>query len=145
MPQTFHIIVADDDDDDQFIIREALQEVCADQIIITSVYDGLQLIDCLDKKGLFGKEAKNPDLIILDINMPLMNGVEALEKIKTHATFRNIPVVILSTLRTIERVDKCSILGALNFFTKPNNITEYKVIFQQILDQTLLADHFMSA
>jgi len=145
MPGTFHIVVADDDDDDQFIIREALQELCAEQVVISSVYDGVQLLDCLNKKGLFGRETKGPDLIILDINMPLMNGVEALENIKSNGSFRNIPVVMLSTLRTIERVDKCALLGALNFYTKPNNITDYKVIFQQVLDDTLFAEHSISA
>jgi CheY-like chemotaxis protein len=138
MPKLFHIVVADDDDDDQFIIKEAIKELCPGHINVTSVYDGMQLLDCLNKKGLFNEFEGNPDLIILDINMPLMNGLEALETIKNSGTFKNIPVVMLSTLRTIERVDKSVALGALNFYTKPNNITEYKTILQEVLDNTLL-------
>ena len=145
MPKSFHIIIADDDDDDQFIIKDAIKELCSGQISVTSVYDGMQLLDCLNKKGLFNEYQGNPDLIILDINMPLMNGLETLEKIKSISSFRSIPVIMLSTLRTIERVDKCVSLGALNFYTKPNNISDYKNILQQVLDNTILAEQKLSA
>src|SRR5690349_12318827 len=92
-----HILLADDDDDDQFIIKEAISEFNNEHIKVSSVYDGLQLIDFLSKKGAFMNETF-PDLILLDINMPIMNGIQALTQIKNNKEFRSIPICMISTL-----------------------------------------------
>jgi CheY-like chemotaxis protein len=142
MSKPFHIIVADDDDDDQFIIKEAIKEFNNHQIQVTSVYDGSQLIDCLNKKGLFAKEnLGKTDLILLDINMPILNGLEALSKIKSDKTMKDIPVYMISTMRTIEKMDACLSLGASNFYSKPNHISGYKNIIEEIFTSTLYAQH----
>jgi CheY-like chemotaxis protein len=134
----FHIVVADDDDDDQYIIKEAIKEINKDQIKITSVYDGIQLMDCLNKKGLFATDDYGDvDLILLDVNMPIVNGLKALEQIKSIEKFRNIPVYVISTMRTIERVDTSMQLGASNFYTKPNHLDGYKHIIEEILAGSL--------
>jgi CheY-like chemotaxis protein len=135
----FHIVVADDDDDDQLIIKEAIKELNG-QIRTTSVYDGKQLLDCLNKKGLFAETSGNPDLIILDINMPILNGLDALKALKKHEKFKSIPVFMMSTMRTIERVDTSMSLGAMDYYTKPNHISAFKSILTKILDQTIYSD-----
>ena len=133
-----HILVADDDDDDQFIIKEAISEFNNSQIRVSSVYDGLQLIDFLEKRKGFNTEEK-PDLILLDINMPLLNGVEALTRIKAHKEHRNIPVCMISTLRSEEQQLLCKRLGAIDFFCKPNHISAYREIIEQIFSRTVYA------
>lgn len=141
MAKPFHIIVADDDDDDQYIIKEAIKEINSDQIKVTSVYDGIQLIDCLNKKGLFAKDPTGEaDLILLDVNMPILNGLVALEQIKGNKNFKKIPVYVISTMRTIERVDTSMRLGANNFYTKPNHLEGYKNIIEEILAGSLYAE-----
>lgn len=138
--KAIHVLVADDDDDDQFIIKSAISEFNSDHIKVSSVYDGLQLMDFLNRKGVFASESK-PDLILLDINMPLMNGIQALKQIKTHKELRSIPVCMISTLRTEQQQRECKALGALDFFSKPNHIGDYKNIIDSIFARTIyLAD-----
>lgn len=134
-----HILVADDDDDDQFIIKEAISELNNSQIRISSVYDGLQLIDFLENRKGFHSETR-PDLILLDINMPLMNGIEALTEIKKHQQHKNIPVCMISTLRTEEQRKNCKNLGALDFYCKPNHISDYRNIIEEIFAKTVYAE-----
>jgi CheY-like chemotaxis protein len=131
-----HILLADDDDDDQFIIKEAISEFNNEHIKVSSVYDGLQLIDFLSKKGGFVDESF-PDLILLDINMPIMNGIQALTQIKSSKQLRDIPVCMISTLRTEEQQSKCKSLGALDFYCKPNHISDYKTIIEEIFSRTI--------
>lgn len=131
-----HILLADDDDDDQFIIKSAISEFNSDHIKVSSVYDGLQLIDFLERKGVFAGETP-PDLILLDINMPLMNGIEALKHIKSHKKHRHIPVCMISTLRTEQKQAECRALGALDFFSKPNHVSDYRTIIDSIFSRTI--------
>jgi CheY-like chemotaxis protein len=131
-----HILVADDDDDDQFIIKEAISEFSNTQIKISSVYDGLQLLDFLEKRKGFNAESK-PDLILLDINMPLMNGIQALTQIKNHKEYKSIPVCMISTLRTEEQQSLCRELGAMDFYCKPNHISAYRDIIGEIFSRTI--------
>jgi CheY-like chemotaxis protein len=135
-----HILVADDDDDDQFIIKEAISEFINEHITVSSVYDGLQLLDFLSKKGAFSKESY-PDLILLDINMPILNGIQALTQIKNNKEFRNIPICMISTLRTEEKQTQCRNLGALDFYSKPNHISDYKLIIEDIFSRTIYAQN----
>ena len=135
-----HILLADDDDDDQFIIKEAISELINEHIKVSSVYDGLQLLDFLSKKGAFSKESF-PDLILLDINMPILNGIQALTQIKNSKDLRNIPICMISTLRTEEQQLQCRNLGALDFYSKPNHISDYKQIIEEIFARTIYAQN----
>ncbi len=135
-----HILVADDDDDDQFIIKEAISEFNNKHIKISSVYDGLQLMDFLRKKGGFAAEDK-PDLILLDINMPILNGIQALGQIKKDPAFSQIPVCMISTLRTEEKQQECRKLGALDFYCKPNHISAYRNIIEEIFTRTIYTEN----
>ena len=135
-----HILLADDDDDDQFIIKEAISEFANEHITVSSVYDGLQLLDFLSKKGAFSGES-HPDLILLDINMPILNGIQALKQIKNNREFRNIPICMISTLRTDEQQSQCRALGALDFYSKPNHIGDYKLIIDDIFSRTIYAQN----
>jgi CheY-like chemotaxis protein len=137
MQKPFHILIADDDPDDQLIIKEALS-VISSTLDCASVYNGVQLLNYLNKKDEFVSVAA-PDLILLDINMPLLDGLQALENVKRNEQSKNIPVYMLSTLRTIERVERSLALGALNIYSKPNSISGYYPIFKEILDTTAFA------
>jgi two-component system, response regulator len=136
-----HILVADDDDDDQFIIKEAISEFNNEQILVTPVYDGSQLLDFLHKKSCFTKEGVNrPDLILLDINMPVVNGIEALQRIKSTEEFRDIPVCMISTLRCEKHYTMCIELGALDLYSKPNHVGAYRTIMESIFQKTIYSD-----
>jgi CheY-like chemotaxis protein len=114
------ILMVDDDKDDRFLTEKALR---ANLVVnpILFLDDGEQLLDYLHHKGDFGAPgaAPKPCFILLDLNMPRMDGRKALEIIKADPEFRKIPVVILTTSQAEEDVVRTYNLGANSFITKP--------------------------
>ena len=115
------ILMADDDEDDCLLAREALAE---SRLAISSLHfvqDGEQLMDYLYHRGRYSDLdlSPRPGLILLDLNMPKKDGREALRQIKTDATLRQIPVVILTTSKADEDICRSYDLGANSFITKP--------------------------
>ena len=114
-------MMIDDDEEDQWIIREALKTFSIGDIAIY-VSNGKDALSRLDDD--FSKKQHLPRLIVLDLNMPLMNGTATLGKLKADKRFCNIPVVIYSTSINPFEKDKCMQLGAQTYITKPISIEE---------------------
>lgn len=114
------ILVADDDADDRMMIRDALQEnrLAND---VHFVEDGEELMQYLRGQGKYATEGACPvpGLILLDLNMPKMDGREALKEIKGDPKLRGIPVVVLTTSKAEEDVYRTYNLGVNSFITKP--------------------------
>lgn len=117
----FQIVIADDDKDDQLFFEEAvkLSDLSCE---ITSFYDGSTVLEYLHNK-VDPKKQKLPDLIILDINMPHINGIEVLSTIKSDTSLKGIPVYMLSTTKEESTQRQCKGLGAIDFFTKPDDMS----------------------
>ncbi len=116
---TLTILMADDDRDDCLLVKEAFIEA---RIIndLRFVHDGKELLEYLLHQGRFKEEeAPRPGLILLDLNMPLMDGRQALKKIKGDTELRSIPVVILTTSREDQDILRTYDLGANSYITKP--------------------------
>ena len=127
------ILMADDDVDDCRLTREALEQGrLANEIRF--VRDGRELLDYLRHKGKYagGADAPKPGIILLDLNMPRMNGREALSEIKSDRDLRRIPVVVLTTSKADEDIVRSYDLGANSYIVKP-------VTFEALVDilQTL--------
>ncbi len=119
------ILVCDDDEDDRLLTQQALEDAHISNNL-QFVEDGEQLLDYLYQRGKFSGEtgkAPRPGLILLDLNMPKMDGREALKTIKGDPTLRDIPVVVLSTSRLDEDVARSYKLGVNSFITKPVTFT----------------------
>ena len=118
--QPITILMADDDADDRDFARDALAEsrLAND---LHCVQDGEELLEYLDRRGRYAAPANapRPGLILLDLNMPRMDGREALRAIKDHPDLRQIPVVILTTSKAEEDIYRSYDLGANSFITKP--------------------------
>jgi len=113
------ILMADDDADDRLLTRDAMQESRLGNPF-REVEDGQELMDYLRRKGKYATaDAPRPGLILLDLNMPRMDGREALEQIKKDPKLRCIPVIILTTSKTEEDILRSYGLGANSFITKP--------------------------
>jgi CheY-like chemotaxis protein len=113
------ILMADDDVDDRDLAREALAEsrVLND---LHAVNDGAELLEYVRHEGRYTAEnAPRPDIILLDLNMPKVDGREALAALKKDPKLRSIPVVILTTSRAEEDVVRSYDLGANSFISKP--------------------------
>ena len=105
------ILLIDDDDDDQFIFLAALEDVApASRCHISN--NALEAFQYLDAR------AETPDMLFVDLNMPLMNGFEFLLILKKDPRFSRVPVIIFSTSDNPEDQDRAKELGALQFITK---------------------------
>lgn len=114
------ILMADDDPDDCLLAEDALEEArLANDLHI--VNDGVELLDYLLRRNDYVNLANRPlpGLILLDLNMPRMDGREALCKIRAEPSLRRIPVVVLTTSRAEEDILRTYDLGANSYITKP--------------------------
>ncbi len=110
-PTVKKILLIDDDPEDVDIIEMALKEAYP-EVELALVWDGnaLTMLITTDYR---------PDLILMDLNMPLKSGKECLVEIKTSEKYSKIPVIILSTTDDQIDIDYCKANGAVNYFRKP--------------------------
>ena len=115
------ILLADDNLDDQSFIRDAFSYVKAniDLKMLDNGYDLLQHLKTIDDKEL-------PSLIVLDYNMPRMNGVEVLELLLKENRFKDIPKIMLSTSFYQVHIEHCIKIGADGYLIKPDNLFAWK-------------------
>lgn len=113
------ILYAEDDEEDRMLVLDALNESkLANPIDI--VGDGEELMDYLHSRGEHADRAEElPGLILLDLNMPRLDGREALKIIKAHPRFRRIPIVVLTTSKAEEDILRSYDLGVNSFICKP--------------------------
>ena len=116
------ILLADDDEDDRMLTQEALAESRLENPL-HFVEDGQELLDYLFHKGKYVDTEKypRPGLILLDLNMPRLDGKSALQIIKTDPQLKSIPVVVLTTTNQDIEATKSYDLGANSFIVKPVN------------------------
>jgi CheY-like chemotaxis protein len=121
------IVLADDDEDDRDLFEMAIKELTM-PINLALFIDGDKLLTHLDKN-------KNPDILFLDLNMPLKSGFECLETIRARERFKTLPVIILSTSNAKRDIDRCYDLGANFYIVKPFSYQELSSIIRKILDR----------
>lgn len=130
MSRPFHILIAEDDPDDRLILDEAIRQFTKIPVLLNFVKSGDELLQTIRR---YEQDQMPVDLIILDINMPLMSGLEALQKMREENIGTGVPVRVLSTLRTPERESTSKALGALEYHVKPNNYNDYETIIEQMV------------
>ncbi len=124
-----HIALADDDDEDKELLQEAIKRACPD-IFFTLADNGAILLDKL-------KTNPPPDFIILDINMPYLNGKDCLKIIKSKQTTKEIPVMVYSTSSNMKDVEEAFSNGADYYVIKPNNMIDIDQLAKEICSGTI--------
>ncbi len=121
--KSVHILLVEDNEGDILLTTEALEE---GKIFnkLSVVRDGKEAIDFLNRNGNF-ESAQLPDLILLDVNLPRVNGHEVLEYIKTHPDFKVIPVIMLTTSSSQEDINLSYKNYANCYITKPIEVSDF--------------------
>lgn len=128
----FEILLLEDEEADAYLVRIALAEAKV-HCRLHHVLDGHEGLDFLRRSPPY-QEAPHPDLILLDLNMPRMNGDEFLTIVKADDTLCDIPVVVLTTSEVERDVQASYQHGASGFITKPVDIGQFVAAIRQLSD-----------
>ncbi len=126
MPLHSYILLADDDKDDRILLREALLELNPEIKLLTAEH-GKACIELVNELTVL------PDMILLDINMPIKNGKETLTELKQMKSFESIPIIMYSTSANRKDIDECYKLGANLYIIKPNNFSGLTTVMNRLL------------
>jgi CheY-like chemotaxis protein len=119
------ILLVEDDPGHVLLIEKNLRRACVVNEIV-KLDDGGKAIDYLFSEGEFAaSENPEPLLILLDLNLPVMNGLQVLERIKGDERTRRIPVVMLTTTDSPQEVERCYDLGCNIYIVKPVNYMKF--------------------
>lgn len=124
---SIRITLADDDEDDRLFFTDAFEELKINTIVNT-VNNGRELLNYLEHP-----EAVLPNIIFLDLNMPILNGIECLKEIKRNEKFNDIAIAIYSTSSSDQDVENTFVLGANIYIKKPSNFNELKKILSDVV------------
>jgi len=130
--QEIHILLVDDNEGDILLTKEALEEA---KIVnrISVAYDGVQALTFLKKEPPFVHQ-DSPDLILLDINLPRMDGTELLSIIKKDPDLRRIPVIMLTTSSSERDILTSYDNHANCYITKPVDLERFMDVVRTIED-----------
>lgn len=126
--KTFQVLSIEDNEPDFDLLKKALLKIPNISLDITHIVNGQTAVDYIFKKGKF-KDSVTPDLIILDINLPKINGYEILKKIKKSKKYKSIPVIMFSTSSLEEDIKKSYEAHANSYVIKS---FEVQTLFQKI-------------
>ena len=122
-----HIIIAEDDNDDADVIVEIFNKN-PDFTKISLVSNGEELLNYLKDTS-----NENPDIILTDINMPILDGIEALQEILTDNDLKTIPCFVYSTSINPSYKEKCDMLGVKAYLIKPYSLEAFEEIPKKII------------
>lgn len=128
MKRSFTILYVDDDVDDLAIISEAFEQY-TDHIMVIHAGNGIEGIEVLDR--MYEKESL-PCLLIVDINMPVMDGRQMLKKLREDSRYKDLPVIMFSTSASDQDSQFAETYNA-EFITKPSGYSELKSLVDQFV------------
>jgi two-component system response regulator len=131
--EPIELLLVEDNPDDAQLAMMALEE---HHIVnnITHLKDGAEALDYLFKQGAYSKmeEDHHPKVILLDLKMPKINGLEVLKKIKSNDQTKKIPVVVFTSSAEDPDVKECYSLGVNSYVVKPLNFEQFKRAINEI-------------
>ena len=124
------VFLVDDDEDDRFLIKQVFRQY-SPECKLKDLANGEELLSALTEAP------ELPSLVLLDLNMPLMGGMEALGRIRQNAIYNDVPVVILTTSDHPQDQQQAAQLGANGFLTKPVSIEAMNQLVLQVKKEWL--------
>ena len=132
LPSKF-ILLGEDDADDQEMLKEVFRSIDT-AFVLFFVNNGKEIISALEKL----KDDQMPCLIVLDYNMPGLNGADILQELSTNERYKNIPKVVWSTSGSEKFRNVCLELGAVDYVIKPNNVVGLEEVARYMLSLCLV-------
>jgi len=132
VPSRF-ILLGEDDADDQEMLKEVFRSIDT-AFVLFFVNNGKEIISALEKL----KDDQMPCLIVLDYNMPGLNGADILQELSTNERYKNIPKVVWSTSGSEKFRNICLELGAVDYVIKPNNVVGLEEVARYMLSLCLV-------
>jgi CheY-like chemotaxis protein len=129
-PSPVRILVVDDDPGDVLMIEEALEDSDVEKVIDV-VNDGQEAMEFLRREGRH-TDARRPDMILLDLNMPRMDGRQVLGEVKRDEDLRTIPIVVLTTSNADTDIVGSYTLQANAYVTKPIDLDDFNDVVHRI-------------
>ncbi|HCP31707.1 TPA: hypothetical protein DIT45_00380 [Candidatus Acetothermia bacterium] len=131
-PEKIKVLVVEDNPNDVTIIKRAMRksEVKCE---LSFARDGEEALNFLYRQGEF-EDAPRPDLILLDLRLPKIDGLEVLAKIKDDNRLRRIPVIVLTISTSQEDMVKAYDSGAASYMTKPVDSKDFERLIQTVQD-----------
>jgi len=130
MSDFIQVLLVEDNPADADLMRETI-EASKLRLDLSTVKDGVEAIQYLRGEGPFAN-AKRPDLILLDLNLPRMNGRQVLASVKSDADLRGIPVVVLTSSSAEQDIVQSYNLGANCYVIKPVDLKAFQAIVKQV-------------
>ncbi|PKQ45172.1 response regulator [Confluentibacter flavum] len=124
----FNLILVDDDEDDRMLFTEALEEISIQTKLLLFKH-GQELLDYL-----FQPHAELPNLIFLDLNMPVKNGMQCLSEIRNHPKLKDLPIAIYSTSSSDKDISDAFLNGANLYISKPNCYSKLRKVVEKVLN-----------
>jgi two-component system, chemotaxis family, response regulator Rcp1 len=131
-PQPINILLIEDNAADVRLTEEVLTESKVHNNLMVA-NDGVEALKCLRQQEKF-KDSPRPDLILLDLNLPIKDGREVLAEIKADPSLKRIPVVVLTTSKAEEDILKTYNLHANCYITKPVDLEQFVTVVRYIED-----------
>ncbi|HUQ67422.1 MAG TPA: response regulator [Flavitalea sp.] len=129
-PVGTYFLYADDDPDDQEFFKQMVAEINS-EIKVVLVDNGLELLQYLNNVVSKGNL---PCCIVLDINMPIWDGIRTLKALKVEEKYKRIPVIMFTTSRSLRDNELSLMLGAQGFITKPVNHKDFSQLYHKFAE-----------
>ena len=140
------VLVVDDSSGDRLVIRRAFERTRRD-VKLVELIDGEELVNYIERKIPFKDMVlyPEPDLILLDINMRRLDGIQALKLLRSKEKYAKVPVVMLTTSSREQDINQSYEYGGTDYITKPENFKDFMQAISDVCNYLDPSDHAVSA
>lgn len=124
------LLVEDSEADVELTLRAFGKRRLANPIVVAR--DGEEALDYVHQRGRFAGQGALPAVILLDLRLPKLSGLEVLRELKAHPVYRHVPVVVLTTSSEDRDIQSCYELGAASYIVKPVEFDKFQDVVERI-------------
>lgn len=132
------LLIEDDVDDERLTLRALRKNNVVNEVVVAC--DGQEALDYLMRRGAFSQlpSSSMPSLIVLDLKLPKLSGLEVLQRIRSNSDTATIPVVVLTASNSPKQVEECYAAGANSYILKPDTAAEFSETILNVVMYWLL-------